>query len=254
MSFQEDFKKFERDGFVVLKNIMRKKSCQQLLKKTIIPILHRKNIYLSKINKKQGELIYGPKGGHIISKNNKHFRFSSLFNNKRLNIFMNLMHSRNKNKKKWSFNHLAKDGLGWIHLRYPYYKYDNKIIDNVKVPENSFHLDGLNYNSEINPMQSIILLPFIQNIDKNEGGTAVIPESHKLINDHILRYNYKINKNLDPIINKIVEKKKNSIIDIKGKQGDLLILNPYLIHSSSLNDISSKTRITFNLSTEKITK
>ena len=44
------------------------------------------------------------------------------------------------------------------------------------------------------------------------------------------------------------------IIDIKGKQGDLLILNPYLIHSSSLNDISSKTRITFNLSTEKITK
>lgn len=261
MSNNDLLKKYERDGYVVVKNAMLKNECKKLIKKTIIPILHKKKIYLSKPetwknkngDKKHGQLIYGPKGGHIISKTNKHYRFPALFKSKKLNYFLNFLHCRNNKSKKWKYNYLARQGLGWIHLRYPYYNYDNKNEDSVKFPDDSFHLDGLNYKNEINSNQSVILLPFITTVNKNEGGTAVIPGSHKLINNYILRQNYKTNKKLDPIIDKIVTNNNNKITDIIGRQGDVLIMHPYLVHSPSFVDINSKVRITFNLSTKKIT-
>ena len=259
MSTSDLLKKYERDGYIVLKKAMLKNECKKLVKNTIVPILHKKQIHLSKPEswknkdntKKHGQLIYGPKGGHIISKNNKHYRFPALFQSKKLNNILDIIHSRNaKGKNKWQYNHLAKQGLGWIHLRYPYYNYDNKEENPVKCPEDSFHLDGLNYKNEINSSQSVVLLPFITTVNKNEGGTAVIPGSHKLINDYILRHNFKTNKNLDPIIDKIVSHNSDKIIDVIGDQGDILIMHPHLIHSPSFADISSKVRITFNLSTK----
>lgn len=259
MSTSDLLKKYERDGFIVLKKAMHKNECKKLVKNTIVPILHKKQIYLSKPEswknkdntKKHGQLIYGPKGGHIISKKNKHYRFPTLFQSKELNNILDIIHSRNaKGKNKWQYNDLAKQGLGWIHLRYPYYNYENKEQNSVKCPENSFHLDGLNYKNEINSSQSVVLLPFITTVNKNEGGTAVIPGSHKLINDYILRHNFKTNKNLDPIIDKIVSHNSDKIIDVIGDQGDILIMHPHLVHSPSFADINSKVRITFNLSTK----
>ena len=259
MSTLDLLKKYERDGYIVLKKAMIKNECKKLVKNTIVPILHKKQIYLSKPEswknkdntKKHGQLIYGPKGGHIISKNNKHYRFPALFQSKKLNSILDIIHSRNtKGKKKWQYNHLAKQGLGWIHLRYPYYNYENKEENSVKCPEDSFHLDGLNYKNEINSRQSVVLLPFITTVSKNEGGTAVIPGSHKLINDYILRHNFKTNKNLYPVIDKIVNHNTNKIIDVIGNQGDILIMHPHLVHSPSFADVNSKVRITFNLSTK----
>ena len=259
MSTSDLLKKYERDGYIVLKKAMLKNECKKLVKNTIIPILHKKQIYLSKPEswknkdntKKHGQLIYGPKGGHIISKNNKHYRFPALFQSKKLNSILDIIHSRNtKGKKKWQYNHLAKQGLGWIHLRYPYYNYENKEENSVKCPEDSFHLDGLNYKNEINTKQSVVLLPFITTLNKNEGGTAVIPGSHKLINDYILRHNFKTNKKLDHVIDKIVNNNTKQIIDVTGEQGDILIMHPHLVHSPSFADVNSKVRITFNLSTK----
>ena len=201
--------------------------------------------------KKHGKLIYGPKGGHIISKNNKHYKFPALFQSKKLNHIIDTIHSRNSRNQHWKYNHLAKQGLGWIHLRYPYYNYDNKEDNSVKCPEDSFHFDGLNYKNEINSRQSVVILPFITTVNKNEGGTAVIPGSHKLINDYTLRQNYKTNKNLDHIINNIVIKNSKKIIDVTGEQGDILLMHPHLVHSPSFAAINSKVRITFNLSTQK---
>lgn len=256
---------YNKNGYMVLKKAMPKKQCKSLIKKTIIPILHKKGIFLNKVNdklnnntqcnnlpEKSGELIYGKNGGHIISKNDKNFRFPALFNSKKLNEILNLLHSRNAYKQNWKYSQLAKDGLGWIHLRYPFYNYNDKNNDSIKYPENSFHLDGtyVHPNNRLNPMQSVVLLPFITTVGKNEGGTAVIPGSHKLINDYILRHNYKSNNNLDITIDKIVKTNSSSdnIIDITGEQGDILIMHPHLVHSSSYADKSSNTRITFNLS------
>ena len=245
---------YNKNGYMVLKNVIPKKQCKSLIKKTIIPILHKKGIFLNKLNDKEksGELIYGKNGGHIISKNDKNFRFPALFNSKKLNNVLNLLHSRNVHKKNWKYSQLAKDGLGWIHLRYPFYNYNDKSNDSVKCPENSFHLDGtyVHPNNRVNPKQSVVLLPFITSVGKNEGGTAVIPGSHKLINDYILRHYYKSNNNLDITIDKIVKTNSSSdnIIDITSEQGDILIMHPHLVHSSSYADKGSNTRITFNLS------
>lgn len=258
MSTSDLLKKYERDGYIVLKKAMLKNECKKLIKNTIVPILHKKQIYLSKPEswknkdntKKHGQLIYGPKGSHIISKKNKHYRFPALFQSKKLNKILDIIHSRNARKKNWHYNHLAEEGLGWIHLRYPYYNYDNKEENSVKCPVDSFHLDGLNYKNEINSRQSVVLLPFITTLNKNEGGTAVIPGSHRIINEYILRQNYNTNKNLDPVIDNIVIKNSKNIIDVTGEQGDILIMHPHLVHSPSFADTSSKVRITFNLSTQ----
>ena len=247
-------KQYNRDGYVIIKNAINKKQCKLLMKKTIIPILHKKNIYLNKPKswldnnnqKVEGKLLYGKNGGHIISKKNKHFNFPALFNSKILNNLLDKIHSRN-NKKKWKFADLAKEGLGWIHLRFPFYNYIDKNNDNVKCQYDSFHLDGT--NNKINIKQSSVILPFITKVGKNEGGTAVIPGSHKHINEYILRNNYKTNKNLYSVINNIVDKNKNNVIDATGNVGDILLMHPHLIHSPSLADINSKIRVTFNLST-----
>ncbi len=245
-------KKYERDGYIVLKKAIVKKQCKNLLKQTIIPILHRNNIYLSKEESwknQPGEVIHND-GDHIISRDDKHFRFPALFNSKNLNSLLNKIHSRNK--KKWKFIHLAGEGLGWIHLRYPYYKYKNKDINNVVCQYDSFHLDGITDNNYINPHYSAVLLPFITTVYKNCGGTAVIPSSHKLINDYLLRYNYNSNNNINDKINSIVDNNNDKIIDIIGEQGDILIMHPLLIHSPSLADSNARVRIMFNLATEKL--
>ncbi len=240
--------KFNRDGFLIIKKAINKNECKKLIKQTIIPILHANNIYLTKPEtwSEDGELLHGKNNGHIIKKSSKHFRFRSLFNSKKLNKTLDLIHSRClSSNKKWNYNDLAKEGLGWIHLRYPYIKYNKS---KLKYPIDCFHLDGLK-NDYINYLQSVIILPFITTVKKNQGGTAVIPGSHKLINDYLLRYNYKTNTDVNDTIEKIVNNNKHNVIDMVGEQGDILIMHPHLVHSVSYADINSKVRITFNLST-----
>ena len=247
---------FERDGYIVLKNAMNKKSCRNLIKKTIIPILHKNRIYLrnrntwkTKIgNRRQGLLLAGDYDEHIIPQTDENFRFPTFFNSKKLLRILDSLH-----RKKWKYMFLGKEGLGWIHLRFPYYDYIKNGKENC-LTDNSFHLDGTYENSyndtQILPQQSVVLLPFITTVKKNGGGTAVIPGSHKLINDYILRHHYKSNCDVSSKINKIVEDNNDKIVDICGEQGDILIMHPHLVHSSSLADINSNVRITFNIGIE----
>jgi len=253
---------FERDGYVVIKNAVPEKECQQLITSTLLPILHKKGIYLTKpttwnykySRKKEGVLIAGRNSGHIISKYNKNFRFPALYNSHKLNDILNAIHSRNSKKTCWDYQYFGNEGLGWIHLRFPCYKHTKEL--NKCITDNSFHLDGTltdsNNNTIINLEQSVIILPFITTVKKNGGGTAVIPGSHKLINDYVLRSNYKTNLDLEDTIDKIVKKNESNIIDIDGTQGDILILHPHLVHGSSLANVQARTRITFNLGTTKI--
>ena len=275
---------YYRDGYTVIKSGMNKKECEKLIKQTLIPILHKNNIYLSNkykyFNNVPGALISGKNGTHAISKDNKHFRFKPLFNSKILNEFLNKIHKRNykncnSNKtnntnnsnnsyntfNNWDYSYLSKEGLGWIHLRFPYYDYEsNESDEGPKGPkgpkgpyaqDNSFHLDNTietdNY-SLINPEQSAVILPFISTVKQRGGGTGVIPGSHKIINDYILRYNYNTNKDIDTFIENKFENCKE-FKEITGEQGDILIMHPHLVHSPTLADINSKIRITFNIGT-----
>lgn len=256
-------KNFERDGYCVIKNAIPKEECKKLIRNTLLPILHKKGIYLTKpktwnykySKRKEGILIAGRNGGHIISKRNKHFRFPAMYNSQELNTVLNLLHSRNSNISKWKYQYLGNEGLGWIHLRFPCINYDKKQNKNKQFPltDNSFHLDGMyvdtNNNTKVNPEQSVVILPFITTVKKNGGGTAVIPSSHKEINNYLLRYNYNSDLDTENIIDNVVNKKQNKIIDVCGNQGDVLVIHPHLIHGSSLASNKSRTRITFNIGT-----
>ena len=255
-------KNFERDGYCVIKNAIPKEECKELVKKTLLSILHKRGIYLTKPNtwnykysrRKEGILLAGKNGGHIISKRNKHFRFPAMYNSKELNTILNLLHSRNSNISKWEYQYLGNEGLGWIHLRFPCINYESNESKQFPITDNSFHLDGTyeddNNNTKVNSEQSVVILPFITPVEKNVGGTAVIPGSHKKINNYLLRHNYKSNLDIENVINDIVNKEQNKIIDICGNRGDILIIHPHLIHGSSLASNKSRTRITFNIGTK----
>lgn len=256
-------KNFERDGYCVIKNAIPKEECKKLIRNTLLQILHKKRIYLTKPNtwnykysrRKEGTLIAGKKNGHIISKRNKYFRFPAMYNSQELNTVLNLLHSRNSNISKWEYQYLGNEGLGWIHLRFPCKNYNNKIKKNKQFPltDNSFHLDGTyedtNNNTKVDSEQSVVILPFITTVKKNGGGTAVIPGSHKEINNYLLRHHYNSNLDIENIIDNVVNKQEDKIIDVCGNQGDILVIHPHLIHGSSLASDKSRTRITFNIGT-----
>lgn len=252
-------KDFERDGYCVIKNAVPTEECRKLVKSTLLPILHKKSIYLTKpktwnykySRRKEGTLIAGKNNGHIISKRNKYFRFPAMYNSNELNTVLNLLHGRNLNISKWEYQYMGNEGLGWIHLRFPCKNYNNK---QFPITDNSFHLDGthedIHNNTKVNPEQSVIILPFITTVNKNCGGTVVIPGSHKEINNYLLRHNYNSNLDVENVINNIVSTQQNKIIDVCGNQGDILVIHPHLIHGSSLANDKSRTRITFNLGTQ----
>lgn len=261
MTFYQDLlKQYERDGYIVLKNVIDNKECNRLINQTIKPILKKNNISL--INKKtwknQHGMTISNSNGHAISRNNKDFRWNALFESTQLNSIINKLHSRSTckstYKSKWKWIYSASEGLGWIHLRFPYTN-----SKSLKLPKNSFHLDGTIYTLNkhkklinlINSEQSNVILPFITTVKKNEGGTVVIPGSHKYINDYIHK---NVNKSNKQCVNDCIDKyiNKNEYIDVQGNQGDILIMHPHLIHSSSLANIKSNVRITFNLAVGKL--
>jgi ectoine hydroxylase-related dioxygenase (phytanoyl-CoA dioxygenase family) len=253
MTYYKDLlKQYERDGYIVLKNVIDKNECNRLINETIKPVLSRHKISLinkKTWNKQQGMTISN-NNGHAISRKNKDFRWKALFDSKKLNSFIDKLHVRNK----WKWIYSASEGLGWIHLRFPYTKSSKS--KSLKLPKKSFHLDGtydtLNKDNKvinlINIDQSNVILPFITTVKQCEGGTVVIPGSHKYINDYIHRNITKNNKEcVYEYIDKITDKNKSKYIDVQGEQGDILIMHPHLIHSSSLANNKSNVRITFNL-------
>tara|TARA_B110001450_G_scaffold256350_2_gene286454 strand:- start:8115 stop:8846 length:732 start_codon:yes stop_codon:yes gene_type:complete len=237
---KEEQIQYERDGFVILKNVISKSDCINLLKKSINPVLRKNNIYYTgkRYRKNKTGTAFWGKNGHPIHKKNK--RWPALFNNKRLNSVIGEMHPH----LKWKWVYGAEEGLGWIHIRYPYTR--NK---EWTVPKHGWHLDGTTDDDKPWYNQSITILPLINSITPNGGGTAIIPGSHKLINYWIhhlqnrISLNDYIQKNVD------IENSKNNIIESNGDQGDILIMHPHMIHAPSNCYKKNKIRITFNLST-----
>jgi hypothetical protein len=291
--FKKHLQEIENKGYTIIKKCIAKKDCKRLIYQTLLPIINKKGIYLN--NKKSfekymdGVMLWGDNYGHIIPRSSKHFRFKALFDSEYLNTLINLYHNRNYSKNhncnnnqssKWEYNYLAKEGLGWIHLRFPYFDYNNyRPYIQESIP-NCFHLDNLilpsniNYELEpnysdnnnnndngnndynnyynnyiINEKQSLIIIPYITTVKDKGGGTVVIEESHKKVQEHLIT---KGNNNIEKLIEDISDNlsHKLNIKEITAEQGDILIMHPHLIHSSSYVDINSKTRILFNLSVQ----
>lgn len=218
---------YEKNGYVILKNIIPKNECKILYRN----IIHKKLKYKkTKYKNIKETIIFNNKNLYSspFSKNSKYYKWKYIFNNKFLNMFFDMIY------KKWNFDHKV---LGWIHCRFPYYNSKNiKYINN-------WHID--NCNTNISYDQGPIILPFITNVKSGGGSTIVIKESHKYIDDYI---HSKKSCSINQKINNIVQKYSNNVVEITGNSGDILIMHPYLIHSSSYANKNTNIRLFFNTS------
>ena len=228
---------YERDGFIIIKGILPKDECRELVSQ-IKPLIRKERREVSK--DKYGMCIMGKNriGQPIIGKYRK---WTAIYENPRLLKILDELHPR----KKWKWAYGASKGLGWIHLRFP-------VARKSSVPKYGWHIDDSS-NGKINPMKSITLLPILHDIKASGGGgTLLLRGSHRLISywAHSIQkrislddYIMKVSKEYINNINNI-----NNIIETTGREGDLLIMHPHLIHNVSRCRRHNKTRITFNLS------
>tara|TARA_B100000886_G_C20416270_1_gene489383 strand:- start:1653 stop:2345 length:693 start_codon:yes stop_codon:yes gene_type:complete len=223
---------YDRDGYILLKNCISKNKCNKFLSSEIYKKLKRYKI--DSLNKKtyrnRKELIITDKNKNCpLSKDYKNW--NEFFQNKKLINFFNKLH-----RNKWNF---FSNDLGWIHLRFPFYKSLNIQFCN------NWHIDGMN-NNFLNYKQGEVILPMITKVNSGGGGTIILNNSHKFIEDYV-----NSNKRMD-IFEKI-DKLSNKLnkIEITCNAGDILIMHPFLIHSSSFCNKRNRMRVFFNLCLQK---
>lgn len=252
---REESMRFERDGYIIIKNAIQREICEELMKNAIKPVLRNNNIYYNNKKSRRGKrgLCFGGIDGQPINK--KYKKWSGIYKNSRLTKIINNLHPHSR----WGWIYGANKGIGWIHIRYPYTR-SNK----WKIPQYGWHIDGNMYKNNISTELSYIIMPLINSITPNGGGTALFRGSHKLINYWIHHLQNRIT--LDEYIKKCVKneilkneilkneitnnyKVNSNIIETNGDQGDVLIIHPHLIHAPSNCSKNNKIRITFNLAT-----
>lgn len=241
---------FERDGYVILKNCISKEACQSLMKKSIKPILRKNNLYYTgkQHRKNLTGCFFAGRSGHPIKGKNK--SWPAFFKNARLLLSLCDLHPRNQ----WKWVYGAVNVLGWLHIRYPYTR-----SRKWQIPKSGWHLDGATDDDKIKWNKSVTIIPLINSITPNGGGTALFKGSHKLINYwiHHLQNRISLSDYIEKYVNREIEKnekneknEKSNIIETNGEQGDILIMHPHMIHSASNCYKKNKIRVTFNLSTE----
>ena len=225
------------------------------MKNAIKPILLKNNIYYTGKKWRKGKrgLCFGGIDGQPIDK--KYRKWSGIYKNDRLNKIMASLHPR----KQWRWIYGAEQGLGWLHISYPYTRQQK-----WKIPPYGWHIDGNMYKNNISSELSYILMPLNDTIKPNGGGTALFRGSHRLINYwiHHLQNRISLEKYIKKCIANVINKNnknknsknKNSktlcnIIETNGEQGDILIIHPHLIHTPSNCWRNNKIRIRFNLAT-----
>ena len=228
-------KKYDRDGYIILKNCITKKNCSIFFNTEINKLLrrHKININNKKTWKNKVELtIKNDSNLNECPLNNHYSKWDEIFNNLKLINFFNKIH-----RNKWSF---YSDNLGWIHIRFPYYK-------SIKPKYyNNWHIDGINNSNFICYNQGEVILPMITKVSQYGGGTIILPGSHKLIENYIHSKKYmSIHDKIDSI------SKKFEKCEITCNAGDILIMNPYLIHGSSYCNKKNNIRCFFNISLNK---
>ena len=254
------YDEFRKNGYVVLKNAMNDVECHNFLHNTVLPSLERCGLQSSMIetdkfetykawDDEYGAVVCGEDGMHPLPLNEDNWY--TFFNSPNLLSFLDKLHGGRKN---WKWMDGAKYGMGWIHIRYPVGD-----TDTWQAPDENFgwHIDG-NYNKAVSE-KSVVLLPFITHVKHGGGGTAVLTGSH----NHVAGFMYgknpeKVERLLPKFIYDTVKwalMPFNNYInnmrvkEVTGNVGDILVMHPLLLHSSSICLEGNEPRITFNMAT-----
>ena len=223
---------YDRDGYVLLKNCIPKSQCSIFFNKEINKLLRRHKIDIKNKKTWRNKIEMNIQNLNECPLSNYYSNWHHVFNNEYLIDFLNKIH-----RNKWSF---YSKNLGWVHIRFPYYK-------SLKPKYyNNWHIDGINNSNFICYNQGEVILPMITKVSKFGGSTIVLPGSHKSIENYIHDKKY---MNIHDKIN-LLSHQFNKC-EITCDAGDILIMNPYLIHGSSYCNKRNNIRCFFNICLNK---
>lgn len=144
--------------------------------------------------------------------------------------------------RNWQWLHT---NIGWIHVRLP--------IDSIKEKKelSTYHVDGGHFSPHFidSPEQSIIILPMIRSVQEGGGNTIVLEKSHIYFAQQLQREDDGIPKNQTQNLSHIAHFWPDELIkeiapcDI----GDILLMNPFLVHSAGQASKGHPIRIAFNM-------
>ena len=269
-----DLSSFLSKGFTVLKSGLTSPQCSSFYSSHVEPAIHLHSSYREESPSTYPPTVPGDMVRDTLSSPGKQIdpipppsgRWPSLFNSPPLLSFLDALHG---SAQHWEWLH--DDNVGWIHLRFPNYtpsstkpnkrNKPNKPNKPIKTaPESPYdgnwHVDGSHFNPHLltSPEQSAILLPMLRDVSPGGGNTLVLRNSHFLIASFLHNNGSRgvSQRRLIEYASFLVQTAQFSdFVEVApAEAGDLLIMHPFVVHTSSRSEVGKPWRVSFNMGTK----
>ena len=274
-----------------MKNVLQKTECERFLRHAVQPALMASaKIDLNdpstwacpETGGDDGAIVCGT-NGHPIPQESDDSRWPALFGAERLLKFLDALHEttiesldstvslNNVNagrSRRWRWIDGAASGVGWIHLRFPS---RDELDWEPPQADVGWHVDGS--PQRLDERRSVVVLPLVTSIHPGGGGTALLPGSHHEVGAWLVDngspgagrskkslHNFLTSHLVPKYLARFNTGDHRAINEANGSAGDVLILHPFVVHSTSnacrvsvhADGIprENKVRVTFNLATE----
>ena len=139
-------------------------------------------------------------------------------------------------------NYYPISDWGWFPVSFPGHAPDKKVV-----PETGWHIDGEDCQKLDDPEYAVICLCLFTDIDAWGGGTFIEVASHKQVIHYMATTDPHGRGVLHEDINNFMHGRlnKGETVEINGKAGDIVLMNPYAWHCRGHN-YSNRVRIICN--------
>lgn len=121
-------------------------------------------------------------------------------------------------------------GLGWWPVSFPGFEQPP-----WQPPEEGWHIDGIQFHHHVDsPTQGLLPLFLFSEIRPGDGGTVASLGSH-VITARILQESEPEGLDVYELTKRVVEHRRERIVEINGDPGDVALLHPFMLHARSPN-------------------
>ena len=131
---------------------------------------------------------------------------------------------------------------GWFPVSFPGYAPNEKVV-----PDEGWHIDGEHWQRLDDPEYAVICLCLFTDIDDWGGGTFIEVASHKQVIRYMASADLHGRGVLHEDINDHMHGRliRGDVVEITGKAGDIVLMNPYVWHCRGHN-YSNRIRVICN--------